>query len=144
MNVARLLATKGMNVVTIQPDQSIREAIDLLTRHNIGALVVAEGIDKPVGIISERDIVRHLARNEELFTDPVSSIMTRHVITGMPQDDLKTVANTMTEKRIRHIPLVDQGKLVGIISIGDVVRAQRDQYQGEIETLHTQILGDAA
>ena len=144
MNVARLLATKGMNVVTIRPDQSIREAIDLLTRHNIGALVVAEGIDKPVGIISERDIVRQLARNENLFADPVSSIMTRHVITGIPQDDLKTVAKTMTEKRIRHLPLVDQGKLVGIISIGDVVRAQRDQYQGEIETLHTQILGDAA
>ena len=144
MNVARLLATKGMTVVTIRPDQTIREAIDLLSRHNIGALVVVEGTDKPVGIISERDIVRQLARNEELFTDPVSSIMTRHVITGMPQDDLKTVANTMTEKRIRHIPLVDQGKLVGIISIGDVVRVQRDQYQGEIETLHTQILGDAA
>jgi CBS domain-containing protein len=144
MNVARLLATKGMNVVTIRPDQTIREAIDLLARHNIGALVVVEGADKPVGIISERDIVRQLARNEELFANPVSSIMTRHVITGMPQDDLMTVAKTMTEKRIRHLPLVDQGKLVGIISIGDVVRAQRDQYQGEIETLHTQILGDAA
>lgn len=144
MNVARLLATKGMTVVTIRPDQTIREAIDLLNRHNIGALVVVEGHDKPVGIISERDIVRQLARNEELFADPVRSIMTRDVITGMPQDDLKTVANTMTEKRIRHIPLVDQGKLVGIISIGDVVRVQRDQYQGEIETLHTQILGDAA
>ena len=143
MNVARLLATKGMNVVTIRPDQTIREAIDLLARHNIGALVVVEGIDKPVGIISERDVVRQLARNEALFVDPVSSIMTRHVITGMPQDDLQTVAKTMTEKRIRHLPLVDQGKLVGIISIGDVVRAQRDQYQGEIETLHTQILGDA-
>jgi CBS domain-containing protein len=144
MNVARLLATKGMNVVTIRPDQTIREAIDLLARHNIGALVVVEGADKPVGIISERDIVRQLARNEELFANPVSSIMTRHVITGMPQDDLMTVAKTMTEKRIRHLPLVDQGKLVGIISIGDVVRAQRDQYQGEIETLHTQLLGDAA
>lgn len=143
MNVARLLATKGMTVVTIRPDQTIRAAIDLLSRHNIGALVVVEENGKPVGIISERDIVRQLARNEQLFTDPVSSIMTRHVITGMPQDDLKTVANTMTEKRIRHIPLVDQGKLVGIISIGDVVRVQRDQYQGEIETLHTQILGDA-
>jgi CBS domain-containing protein len=144
MNVARLLATKGMTVITIRPDQTIREAIDLLARHNIGALVVVEGVDKPVGIISERDIVRQLARNEELFADPVSSIMTRHVITGMPQDDLKSVAKTMTEKRIRHLPLVDQGKLVGIISIGDVVRAERDQYQGEIETLHTQILGDAA
>ena len=143
MNVARLLATKGMNVVTIRPDQTIREAIDLLVRHNIGALVVVEETDKPVGIISERDVVRQLARNEALFTDPVGSIMTRHVITGMPQDDLQTVAKTMTEKRIRHLPLVDQGKLVGIISIGDVVRAQRDQYQGEIETLHTQILGDA-
>jgi CBS domain-containing protein len=144
MNVARLLATKGMTVVTIRPDQTIREAIDLLARHNIGALVVVERVDKPVGIISERDVVRQLARNEALFADPVSSIMTRHVITGQPQDDLQTVSKTMTEKRIRHLPLVDQGKLVGIISIGDVVRAQRDQYQGEIETLHTQILGDAA
>ncbi len=144
MNVARLLATKGMGVVTIRPEQTIREAIDLLTRHNIGALVVVDKTGGPVGIISERDIVRQLARHEDLFTDPVSTIMTKNLITGMPQDDLKSVANTMTEKRIRHLPLVDQGKLVGIISIGDVVRAQRDQYQGEIDTLQNHILGDAA
>lgn len=144
MNVARLLATKGMNVVTVRPEQTIREAIDLLARHNIGALVVVDQNNQPVGIISERDIVRQLARNENLFLNPVSTLMTTNVITAMPQDDLKSVANTMTEKRIRHLPLVDQGKLIGIISIGDVVRAQRDQYQGEIDTLHTQILGDVA
>jgi CBS domain-containing protein len=68
--------------------------------------------------------------------------MTKNVITGLPQDDIKSVANTMTERRIRHIPIVEQGKLVGIISIGDVVKAQRDQYKGEIDTLQTQILAD--
>jgi CBS domain-containing protein len=144
MNVARLLATKGRNVVTIAPEQTIREAIDLLVRHNIGAVVVVDAALNPVGIVSERDIVRQLARQEDLFDEPVSAIMTRNVITAMPQDDLISVANTMTEKRIRHLPLVDQGKLVGIISIGDVLKAQRDQYRGEIETLHDQILGDAA
>lgn len=144
MNVARLLATKGRNVVTIGPEQTIREAIDLLVRHNIGALVVVDSALNSIGIISERDIVRQLARQEDLFNEPISAIMTRDVIMAMPQDDLMSVANTMTEKRIRHLPLVDQGKLVGIISIGDVLKAQRDQYQGEIETLHNQILGDAA
>ena len=144
MNVARLLATKGRDVVTIRPEQTIRQAVDLLARHNIGALVVVDSALKPVGILSERDIVRHLAQQENLLAQPASLIMTKNVITGMPQDDLKSVANTMTEKRIRHLPLVDRGKLVGIVSIGDVVKAQRDQYQGEVETLHDQILGDAA
>ena len=87
MNVARLLATKGMTVVTIRPEQTIREAIDLLSRYNIGALVVVDQTTKPVGIISERDIVRESARNEKLFTDPVHTIMTKNVITAMPQDD---------------------------------------------------------
>lgn len=144
MNVARLLATKGTSVYTIGPGQTIRQAIDLLARHNVGALVVVDEADRPVGIISERDVVRQLSKNEEIFGQAVRTIMTKNVITGVPQDDLKSVANTMTEKRIRHLPLVDQEKLIGIISIGDVVKAQRDQYQGEVDTLHTQILGDEA
>jgi CBS domain-containing protein len=144
MNVARLLATKGTNVYTIRPEQAIREAIDMLARHNVGALVVVDEAMKPVGIISERDIVRRLAKSEDIFGDTVSTIMTKDVITGVPQDDLKSVAFTMTEKRIRHLPLVDRGRLIGIVSIGDVLKAQRDQYQGEVDTLQTQILGDEA
>ncbi|HEX9921634.1 MAG TPA: CBS domain-containing protein [Anaerolineae bacterium] len=142
MNVRRILATKGVDIVTVRPDQTIREAIALLAKHNIGALVAVDTENRPVGILSERDITRQLAKNEDLFTLLVSDLMTKNVITGMPQDDLKSVANTMTDKRIRHLPIVDQGKLCGIISIGDVVKTQRDQYMGEVDTLQTQILAD--
>lgn len=144
MNVARLLTTKSKNIITIHPEQTIREALALLAKHNIGALVIVGESGQPVGIVSERDIVRELARQEEIFTRPVHTVMTKNVITGVPQDDLKSVANTMTEKRIRHLPVIDHNELIGIVSIGDVVKAQRDQYQGEVDTLQTQILGDEA
>ena len=74
-----------------------------------------------------------------VFDKPVSALMTRNLIMGVPQDDLVSVGYTMTEKRIRHLPVVEQGRLVGIISIGDVVKAQRDQYQGEVDTLQFQL-----
>lgn len=144
MNIKSILATKGANVVTIGPDKTIREALAVLVNHNVGALVVVDEIKKPVGIISERDIVRLAARNEGLFGIPVGEVMTTNVITALPQDELKAVANTMTEKRIRHLPIVDnQGILVGIISIGDVVKAERNRFEGEADTLRTQILADA-
>ncbi len=140
MNIASLLTTKGSTVVTIRSDQTVRHALQLLARHNIGALVAVDERGKPVGILSERDVVREAARNEVVFSQPVGSIMTREVVIGVPQDDLLSVGHTMTEKRIRHLPVMDGDRLIGIVSIGDVVKAQRDQYQGEIETLQTQIL----
>jgi CBS domain-containing protein len=143
MNIANLLATKGALVVTTRPEQTIREALSLLARHNIGALVVVDGA-LPVGIVSERDIVREAARSEQLFTRSVQDIMTRDLVLGTPQDDLVAVGSTMTEKRIRHLPIVDKGRLVGIVSIGDVVKAQRDSYRGEVDTLQIQLLGDHA
>ena len=139
MNIASLLASKGGNVITVGPQESIRSALGLLAQHNIGALVVVEGLG-PVGIVSERDIVRALARTESILVQPIAAIMTREVIIGTPQDDLVAVGNTMTERRIRHLPVVEGGLLVGIVSIGDVVKAQRDQYQGEVDTLQFQIL----
>jgi CBS domain-containing protein len=139
MNIASLLASKGGNVITVGPQESIRAALGLLAQHNIGALVVIEGRG-PIGIVSERDIVRALARTESVLVEPIASIMTREVIIGTPQDDLIAVGNTMTERRIRHLPVVDGGRLVGIISIGDIVKAQRDEYQGEVDTLQFQIL----
>lgn len=142
MNVNTVLATKGSNVITIDSDQTLREATALLAKHNIGALVVVDETGYPVGIISERDLVQEAARNEDFFSQPVSAIMTRDLVTGVPQDDLHTVANLMTERRFRHLPIIEGGKLVGIISIGDVVKAQRDQYQGEVETLQTQIMAE--
>ena len=141
MKVRRILSAKSGDIISIRPDALIRDAVAMLTEHNIGALVViAEGESLPAGIISERDIVHRAAANESLFSEPVESIMTTRLITGMPQDDLYSVAHTMTEKRFRHLPIVDEGKLVGIISIGDVMKAQRDAYRGEIDTRETQLL----
>ena len=143
MNIKSILAKKGMNVVTIRPEQAIREAISRLAEYNIGALVVMDETNLPVGILSERDITRALANDEQIFSKLVSDLMTKNVITALPQDDLISVANTMTEKRVRHLPVVEKGKLVGIVSIGDVLKAQRDQYKGEVDTLQTQILGES-
>lgn len=142
MKVQGILATKVRNVITIRPEQTVKDAVVLLTQHNIGALVVVNEAGQPVGIISERDIIRRAAQREDVFSLAVSQVMTKDVITGLPQDDLISVAHTMTERRFRHLPIMDKGKLVGIISIGDVVKAQRDQYKGEIDTLQTQIIAD--
>ncbi len=143
MNIQHILATKGGSVITIGPDKTIRDALAILARHNFGALVVVNESNKPIGIISERDIVRLAAKNENLFSIPVGEVMTKNVITGIRQDELKAVANTMTEKRIRHLPIVDeQGVLIGIISIGDIVKAERNRFEGEADTLRTQILAD--
>ena len=145
MKIRRILATKTGPVITIGPEQPIRDAVALLSEYNIGALVVvAEGEEKPLGIISERDIIRRAVDNESVFSERVQDIMTSELITGMPQDDLYSVMHTMTEKRFRHLPIVDEGKLIGIVSIGDVLKAERDAYRGEIDTLETQILADEA
>lgn len=143
MKVTRILATKSGDVITIEPDSLIRDAVGLLAKHNIGALiVVAPGEEKPIGIITERDVIRRAAENEDVLTERVVDIMTKAVTVGLPQDDLYSVMNTMTEKRFRHLPIMDQGRLIGIVSIGDVLKAQRDAYRGEIDTLETQILAD--
>ena len=144
MKVNSILSTKGREVITIHPQQTIRAAVELLSRHKIGALVVVEAEDRLVGIISERDVIRRAAVDENVFSLPVAEVMTRKVITGVPQDDLFSVAHTMTERRFRHLPIIDNDRLVGIISIGDVLKAQRDQYRGEIDTLETQILAGEA
>lgn len=140
MNIASLLASKGSKVITIQPEQTVRQAVGLLAEHNIGALVVVDRSRQPVGILSERDIVRAAARSDRVLSEPVAALMTKDVVLGLPHDDLASVGHTMTERRIRHLPVMDGGQLIGIVSIGDVVKAQRDQYQGEVETLQTQIL----
>ena len=142
MKVSSILATKGTEIISITPEETVREAIARLARHRIGALVVLDENGRLVGIISERDIVRHAAQDEGVFDLPVREVMTKRVVVGLPQDDLMSVANTMVERRFRHLPIMDGGKLVGIISIGDVMKCQRDAYRGEIDTLETQIMAD--
>ena len=142
MKVRTILATKGTNVVTIGPQQPLKEVARLLAEHNIGALVVVNEAGKLVGIISERDIIRAAARLEDALSRPVKQAMTEEVIVGIPNDDLKAVAHAMTDKGFRHLPIMDEGGLVGIISMRDIVEWQRDLYQGEIDTLQTQIIAD--
>ncbi|HBY06715.1 MAG TPA: hypothetical protein DEH22_02590 [Chloroflexi bacterium] len=140
MKIADVLATKGANVITIQPQQTIKEAVDLMEKHNIGGLVVLDEAGKIIGILTERDLIRYAATEQPTFAAPVSAIMTKNIIVGVMQDEIDSVAHTMTEKRFRHLPVVEGGQLVGILTIGDVVKAQRDRYVGEIHTLQVQII----
>jgi CBS domain-containing protein len=139
MKITTILATKGMTVITIRPEQSLSEAVALLAQHHIGALVVVDDRESPVGIISERDIVRELARTESIGGLLVRQVMTEHVIIASPHDDIQSLSHTMSKHHFRHVPIVDESTLIGIVSIGDVVKAQLENYQGEIDTLQTQM-----
>ncbi|HIP73108.1 MAG TPA: CBS domain-containing protein [Anaerolineae bacterium] len=142
MKVSSLLATKSPTVITIHPDQPVADAVALYGQHNIGSLIVVDRDNRLVGILSERDIVRHLPEYDDVMGTAVQEIMTPRVIVALPQDDVMSVAHTMTERRFRHMPVVDEGELVGIISIGDIIKYQRDQFRGEIATLETQIMAE--
>jgi CBS domain-containing protein len=142
MKVSRLLATKSSEVLTIRPQQTVREVIQLLARHNIGVLVVVDDRDQVAGIISERDIIRRAAVDEQIFDLPVSAVMTSDVVMGMPSDEIVAVVHTMSERNFRHLPIIQAGRLVGMISVRDILKAQRDEYRGEIDTLETQLLAE--
>ena len=142
MKVRNILATKKGQIITIGPEVPVRRAVRILVDNRIGALLVVDSSGQLVGILSERDIMRTAATDEALFGRAVAEIMTKDVIVGMPQDDVIAVAHTMLEKRFRHLPIIDEGKLIGIISIGDVLKIQRDAYRGEVDTLETRIIAE--
>jgi CBS domain-containing protein len=122
-------------VVTIGPEATVRELLGLLAEHNVGAVVVSEDGEGVDGIVSERDIVRRLAESDAVLDGAVSAIMTSDVQTcepNVPVDDLRRL---MTERRIRHVPVVTNGKLTGIISIGDVVKSSIGQLEFERDQL---------
>ena len=139
MKIADIIRSKGSQVFTTHPQRTIKEAIHLLVAHNIGGLVVVDDRENIVGIITERDLIRYAASESPNFSIPVGRIMTTQVVVGVPQDDVNSVAYTMTERHFRHLPVVENGKLVGILSLGDVVKAQRDRYEGEIHNLQIQV-----
>jgi CBS domain-containing protein len=145
MKVKALLANKPTGVVTIAPDQSLQDAAQLLAQHNIGALVAVNPAGKPVGILSERDIVRHIARQGTgALALTVNDAMTKDIIIALPSDDLGYLSSTMTEKRIRHLPVMQDAQLIGMVSIGDVVKAQLDHVEGEARALERYITGGHA
>jgi CBS domain-containing protein len=142
MKIGDILSSKGGPVITIRPEQTLKAAVDLLEQHDIGGVVVLDHHNKIIGILTERDLIRYAAGERPEFSTPVKVVMTTNVIVGSPKDDINTVAHTMTEKRFRHLPIIEGGELIGIVTIGDIVKAQRDRYEGEIHTLHMQITAD--
>ncbi len=136
MRIGDILNAKAsQTVVTITPDAGVRELIALLAEHNIGALIVSNDGTSLDGIVSERDVVRHLHSDGTVVNNTVSAIMTDVVEICTPDDDLDEVMQTMTERRFRHIPVVADGNLVGIISIGDVVKHKIGQLEFERDQL---------
>ena len=142
MNVETILRNKGNRVATIRPEATVADAVGMLNRERIGALVVSEdgaGVD---GILSERDIVMALAdHGGDLLARPVSAIMTQNVITCEPSDSVGELMAEMTSRRIRHFPVMSDGRLCGIVSIGDLVKNRLDEVEFEASSLRSFIAG---
>lgn len=139
MRIADVLRTKGAAVATITPETSVSGLLNELALHNIGAMVVvsAEGV---VGIVSERDVVRNLHQHGgDLLRLPVSEIMTTMVATCTPSDTVDHLSVLMTTKRVRHIPVVENNRLVGIVSIGDIVKQRMEELENEQQALQDYI-----
>ena len=126
---------KTQDVITIAPDATVRELLALLAQHNIGALIVSADGGSVDGIVSERDVVRRLHTDETALDGPVSSIMTADVHTCEAGSSLDELMSMMTERRIRHVPVVNDGRLTGIISIGDVVKNRINELEFERDQL---------
>lgn len=141
MTVSVILAAKGRNVVSVEPSASLSSAVALLAEKRIGAVAVL-GVDcRIVGILSERDIVRALAeRGAGALDAPVSQIMTRKVSTCTETETIPSIMERMTEGKFRHVPVVDQGRLVGIVSIGDVVKHRLQQMESDSAAMRDYIL----
>lgn len=145
MKVREILRQKGMTVVTVEPDDSVQDAIHRLVQHNIGSLVVRMPDGRIAGIITERDILRESARRPgQLARTRVGEVMTTELIICLPDDELEYVMGIMTKNRIRHLPILDDGGLQGIISIGDVVNAHLREAEFENRMLKDYITGRAS
>ena len=135
MHISEVLRAKGDQVVTIGPDATVRELVAVLAEHNIGAVVVASDSTTVQGIVSERDVVRRLAEGTEVLDATVESIMSAQVHSAEPGEPVDSLMRLMTEQRIRHVPVMVDGRLGGIISIGDVVKSRIGELEFERDQL---------
>jgi len=136
MRIGDVLKAKPQHdVVTISPDAGVRDLVAMLAEHNIGALIVSSDGTSVDGIVSERDVVRHLHHDGTVVNNTVRAIMTADVETCRVDTSVDDLMKTMTDRRVRHVPVVDGARLVGIISIGDVVKHRIDQLQFERDQL---------
>lgn len=131
MRVREILRSKGSDVATVGPDDTIADAVRTLSEQRVGALVVSSGDGAVDGVISERDVVRHLHGSEDTLDRPVRDLMTVEVVTCGQDDTIAELMGLMTERRIRHLPVIDDEQLVGIVSIGDVVKARLHELEDE-------------
>lgn len=140
MQVARVLKTKGSRIVTARPDATVAEVARTLKAERIGAIVITDDGGRVVGILSERDIVRALPEHGAGLLDKrVADLMTREVVSCSPEDDLDHIRREMTGGRFRHIPVIEDGKLVGIVSIGDIVKNRLEELESERQQLREYI-----
>lgn len=131
-----LKSKKNSRVLTIRPDDTVLKLVQMLRLEGVGAMIVSKDGQSLDGIVSERDVVRALATNEnKLLTLPVSALMTHEIVTCSPNDTIAHVTHLMTERRVRHLPVMDNQRLVGIISIGDVLKHRVDEVQFEAAVL---------
>jgi CBS domain-containing protein len=141
MTVSIILAGKGRDVVNIEPNATLADAVKLLAEKRIGAVVILGADRRIVGILSERDIVRALAENgRDALDGPVSAAMTRKVSTCHERETISTIMERMTIGKFRHIPVADQGRLVGIVSIGDVVKHRLGEVERDSAAMRDYIL----
>jgi CBS domain-containing protein len=144
MKLAEILAHKGHKVHSIRPTASLDEVVQVLVRHNIGSLMVCpeEDCKRVLGIVTERDILRACdAHRGSLEVIEVSDVMTVDIVTGSPSDSVEDTMGLMTEHRIRHLPVLDSDELVGLVSIGDIVKAQHDALTMENHYLKSYLQG---
>jgi len=139
MSVERILATKGRHVLTVSPDSSLHDAARLLAEKRIGALVVASSDMQVKGILSERDIVRAIAADPASLSRPVGDFMTSHVITCGLHTSIPELMDKMTMGRFRHLPVVVDGRLAGLVSIGDVVKYRVAEIEAESRAMRDYI-----
>ena len=142
MRISDVLRVKGGQVVTVTPDIDVRHLLSVLAEHRIGAVVVSQNGASVDGIASERDIVRALSeRGAAVMSEPITAIYTAEVYTVSPETSLEDVMRMMTERRVRHVPVVVEGTLRGIVSIGDVVKNRIDELETERTALTNYITG---
>ncbi|WP_439637304.1 CBS domain-containing protein [Oceanicaulis sp.] len=142
MTAARILDDKGATVFTIRPTQSLQDAAAALTQYKVGAVIVTGADQEPVGVFSERDLARSIAQSgASALLEPVSSVMSTGLITAGPSDDIDTLLSLMTDKRVRHIIIMQGADMLGVVSIGDVVKRKIAQTEAEAESLKAYIEG---
>jgi len=141
VRISDVLRTKGTDVVTVSPEFAVRDLVKLLADKNIGAVLVASSGTPVAGIVSERDVVRGLAGGVEVLDRSVAEIMTTRVETATPDQSVHELARLMTRLRIRHVPVVSDGAVAGIVSIGDVVKSRIDELEFERDQLESYVSG---